>query len=85
MRGTETSCVREMIVGNRRSGCSETSRKSVFSKGSSRILRILLAASSFIASGSQISIVFSSASRAAIMPLSVLPRSSRSYQSCAEK
>ncbi len=37
------------------SGCSLTSTKSVFSHGSSRIFRILLAASSFIVSGSHTS------------------------------
>ena len=40
-----------------RSGCSETRMKSVRSHGSSRIFRILFAASSFIVSGSQTSIV----------------------------
>ena len=57
MRGTQTSCVRETIVGSRRSGCSQTRMKSVRSHGSSRILRILFAASPFIDSGSQISTV----------------------------
>lgn len=99
MRGTATSCVRETIVCNSRSGASLTSRKTVLGHGSSRILRILLAASSFIVSGSQTSItlysaskllneslrMISSASRAEMAPRSVLPRSSASYHSCGEK
>ena len=98
-RGTTTSCVRDRIVGSNKSGRSLTSTKSVFSHGSSRIFRILLAASSFIVSGSHtITHLYSaakllnaslrmmpSASRAEIAPLSVRPRSRRSYHSCGEK
>ena len=53
MHGTATDCVRERIVASSRSGEAETSRKSVLLHGSSRILSSLLAACTFMRSGSQ--------------------------------
>ena len=54
MAGTSTTCIRDRMVGNSRSGDSETIRKRVFSHGSSMIFSSLFAACVFIRSGSQI-------------------------------